>query len=409
MIDLLWTIRIALRALKVNKMRSALTMLGIIIGVGAVIAMLAVGTGAREQVAAQIASMGSNLLIVLPGSSASGGVRMGMGTQPTLKLEDAESIGKDCPAVEAVAPIHNGNAQVVFGNQNWSTGVQGTTASMLEIREWPLSAGRCFTDDDVKSSAKVAVLGQTVVDNLFGGIDPVGQIVRIKKIPFRVIGILEPKGQSPQGQDQDDTIYVPVTSAQKKLFGTSFPGMVRMIMIKTRSLEDMDLAEQQARALLRQRHHIGARQEEDFTIRNLTQLMQAAEDTAKVMTYLLGAIASVSLIVGGIGIMNIMLVSVTERTREIGIRMAVGAKTWDIRFQFIMEALILSLMGGIAGFVVGVSGSKILSALAGWPTVVSILSAVLAFAFSGMVGIFFGFYPAYKASLLHPIDALRYE
>jgi putative ABC transport system permease protein len=311
--------------------------------------------------------------------------------------------------VEAVAPIHNGNAQVVFGNQNWSTGVQGTTASMLEIREWPLSAGRCFTDDDVKSSAKVAVLGQTVVDNLFGGIDPVGQIVRIKKIPFRVIGILEPKGQSPQGQDQDDTIYVPVTSAQKKLFGTSFPGMVRLIMIKARSLEDMDLAEQQARALLRQRHHIGARQEEDFTIRNLTQLMQAAEDTAKVMTYLLGAIASVSLIVGGIGIMNIMLVSVTERTREIGIRMAVGAKTWDIRFQFIMEALILSLMGGIAGFVVGVSGSRILSALAGWPTVVSILSAVLAFAFSGMVGIFFGFYPAYKASLLHPIDALRYE
>jgi len=324
-------------------------------------------------------------------------------------MGDAEAILKESSAVAQVAPVLNGVAQVVYRHQNWSTGVVGTTPGMLEVRDWPLASGRPFTQQDVKSAAKVCLLGQSVVDNLFGSMDPLGQIVRIKKIPFTVVGVLAAKGQSPQGQDQDDTIYVPVTTAQKKLFGTSFPGMVRIIMVKAKSTEDLGTAERQITELLKQRHRIGPKQDNDFTVRNLTQFMQAAEQSSKVMTILLGAIASVSLLVGGIGIMNIMLVSVTERTREIGIRMAVGAKTWDIRLQFIIEALTLSLIGGVAGILFGVSGSKILSSLAGWPTVVSPLSVVLSFGFSGLVGIFFGFYPAYKASNLNPIDALRFE
>ena len=403
------TIKISIKALTVNKMRSALTMLGIIIGVGAVITMLAIGTGARQRISEQISSMGSNLLIILPGSTTSSGVRMGAGTQPTLSLTDVEAIQKECPSVAYVAPIHNGVAQIVYGNLNWSTGIVGTTPAMLEVRDWPLAAGRSFTDDDVRSASKVCLLGQTVVANLFGIIDPLGQIIRIKNIPFTIIGVLDSKGQSPQGQDQDDTIYIPVTTAQKKLFGTSFPGMVRTIMVKAKSADDLSSAEKQITELLRQRHHIAAKQDDDFTVRNLTQIMQTAEQSTKVMTLLLGAIASVSLLVGGIGIMNIMLVSVTERTREIGIRMAVGAKTWDIRLQFLIEALTLSLIGGIVGIIMGVSGALVLSALAGWPTIVSLLSVLLAFSFSGLVGIFFGFYPAYKASLLDPIDALRYE
>jgi len=409
MINIPSTIKISFRALRVNKMRSALTMLGIIIGVGAVIAMLAVGTGASKRIAEQISSMGSNLLIILPGSTTSGGVRMGSGTQPTLTMGDAEAILKECPAVLDVAPVLSGAAQVIYGHQNWSTGVTGTTASMLNVRDWPIAAGRPFTEQDVKSATKVSLLGQTVVDNLFGDMDPVGQSIRIKNVPFTVIGVLSIKGQSTQGQDQDDTIFVPVTTAQKKLFGTTFPGMIRTAMVKAKSAEDLAPAEKQINDLLRQRHHIGPKQDNDFTVRNLTQIMQAAEQSANVMTLLLGAIASVSLLVGGIGIMNIMLVSVTERTREIGIRMAVGAKTWDIRLQFIIEALSLSLIGGIVGIIIGVSGSKVLSVLARWPTIISPLSIFLAFGFSGLVGIFFGFYPAYKASLLDPIDALRYE
>jgi putative ABC transport system permease protein len=409
MINIPSTFRISFRALRVNKMRSALTMLGIIIGVGAVIAMLAIGTGASRRITEQISSMGSNLLIILPGSTTAGGVRMGAGTQPTLTMGDADAIQKECPAVQNAAPVLNGVAQIVYGHQNWSTGVVGTTPSMLTVRDWTLASGRPFTEQDVKSATKVCLLGQTVVDNLFGNIDPIGQFIRIKNVPFIIIGVLAPKGQSPQGQDQDDTIYVPVTTAQKKLFGTSFPGMVRIIMVKAKSTEDLAPAEKQMNDLLRQRHHIGPKQENDFTVRNLTQIMETAEQSTKVMSLLLGAIASVSLVVGGIGIMNIMLVSVTERTREIGIRMAMGAKTWDIRLQFIIEALTLSLIGGVAGIIVGVSGSKILSVLAGWSTIISPFSILLAFGFSGLVGIFFGFYPAYKASLLDPIDALRYE
>ena len=409
MINIPSTFRISFRALKVNKMRSALTMLGIIIGVGAVIAMLAVGTGASKKISDQISSMGSNLLIILPGSTTAGGVRMGAGTQPTLTMGDADAIRKECPAVQDVAPVLNGVAQVVYGHQNWSTGVLGTTQSMLNVRDWPLASGRAFTGQDVTNATKVCLLGQTVVDNLFGDLDPIGQSIRIKNLPFTVIGVLAPKGQSPQGQDQDDTIYVPVTTAQKKLFGTSFPGMIRIMMIKAKSTEDLAPAENQINELLRQRHHIGSKQDNDFTVRNLTQIMQTAEQSTKVMTLLLGAIASVSLLVGGIGIMNIMLVSVTERTREIGIRMAIGAKTWDIRLQFIIEALTLSLIGGVAGIILGISGSELISMFAGWSTIISPFAIVLAFGFSGLVGIFFGFYPAYKASLLDPIEALRYE
>jgi putative ABC transport system permease protein len=409
MINLPSTFKISFRALRVNKMRSGLTMLGIIIGVGAVIAMVAVGAGATQQIAAQISSMGSNLLMVLPGATTSGGVRMGAGSQPTLTMADAEAIQKECPAVSDAAPIHNGTAQVIYSHLNWSTGVIGTTPGLLVVREWGITVGRPFTTQDVKSATKVCLLGQTVVENLFGDQNPVGQTIRIKNVPFTVIGVLDQKGQDAGGHDQDDTIMIPVTTAQKKLFGTQFPGMVRIIAVKAKSAEDLAAAEKQVNELLRQRHHIGQKQDNDFSVRNLTQLMQAREASTQVMTLLLGAIASVSLLVGGIGIMNIMLVSVTERTREIGIRMAIGAKTWDIRLQFIIEALTLSLIGGIIGIIAGVSTSAIISSASGWPIVVSPLSIVLAFGFSGFIGIFFGFYPAYKASLLNPIDALRYE
>jgi len=409
MINIPSIVSISFRALRVNKMRSALTMLGIVIGVGAVIAMIAVGTAASNKISEFISSIGSNILMVLPGSTSAGGVRMGAGTQSTLTLGDAEAVERECPAVARVAPVLSGVAQVVYGSQNWSTGITGTSPSMFVARDWTVASGRAFTNQEVRSAAKVCLLGQTVVDNLFGALDPVGQVIRIKNVPFMVVGVLEAKGQDPGGHDQDDAVYVPVTTAQKKLFGTAFPGMIRIMYVQARGLQDMDAAERQITDLLKQRHHIGPHQDNDFTVRNLTQILQAREQSADMMTMLLGAIASVSLLVGGIGIMNIMLVSVTERTREIGIRMAVGAKTWDIRLQFIIESLILSLIGGIAGIIAGVSSSELLSAVAGWETVVSPFAIILAFGFSGLVGMFFGFYPAYKASLLDPIDALRYE
>ena len=410
MINIPSTMKISSKALMANKMRSALTMLGIIIGVAAVITMLAVGTGASHKISEQISNIGSNLIVVVPGATTAGGVRMGSGTRPTLTSGDAEAIKNECPAVSDVAPELSGVAQVVYGSQNWATGIRGTTTSMLNVRNWQLVSGRPFTEQDIRSAAKVCFLGQTVVDNLFyGGVDPIGKTIRIKKIPFTVISVLARKGQTLHGRNQDDVIFVPITTAQKKLFGTVFPGMVRFILVKAKSIEDLYHAEQQITELLRRRHRIGPNRENDFTVRNLTQMFQAAEKSAKAMSMLLGAIASVSLLVGGIGIMNIMLVSVTERTREIGLRMSVGAKTRDIRLQFIIEAVILSLIGGIIGIVIGISGSKILSNLAGWPTIVSLFSILLAFGFSGLVGIFFGFYPAYKASLLNPIDALRHE
>jgi putative ABC transport system permease protein len=409
MTRLIASLHIALRALVVNKMRSALTMLGIIIGVGAVIAMIAVGSGAKQRIEEQIASMGSNLLMIESGSSTSGGSRMGAGTTATLTVDDAKAIETEIPGVKYVAPSIRGVAQVVYGNQNWSTGITGTSPEMIEIRGWSLSTGRPFTEQELDGAAKVCVLGETVAENLFGGIDPVGQIVRIKKIPFTVVGALTPKGQTTWGQDQDDLIFVPLTTAQRQLFGQTFPGMVRNIAVQAWGPDEVKQVETQINELLRQRHHIQPNQDDDFSVRDLTEMMSSREASANVMSVLLGSIASISLIVGGIGIMNIMLVSVTERTREIGIRIAVGAKTRDILLQFLIESLILSLMGGILGIGIGMVGTIILSSFTQWPILFSTTAIFLAFLFSGSVGVFFGFYPARKASLLNPIDALRYE
>lgn len=390
-------------------MRSALTSLGIIIGVGAVIIMLAIGAGASKQISDQISSMGSNLLMIMSGSTTSGGIRMGLGTQSTLTVKDAEAIKNECKSVLDVAPVVSGTGQIIYSNQNWSTQIIGSTPEVLFIRDWPISLGRPFNVEDVKNAAKVCILGQTVVKNLFGDLDPAGKIIRIKGIPFTVTGVLQSKGQSVMGQDQDDVIIIPLTTAQKKLFGAEFPGAVKIVMVKANTAEALNSAQDEITALLRERHRIGIKQEDDFNIRNLTQMMDTAKQASNVMAFLLGSIASVSLLVGGIGIMNIMLVSVTERTKEIGIRMAIGAKTWDIRLQFLIEALMLSLAGGIIGIITGILGANLLSSMAGWPIMISPLSVILAFGFSAVVGIFFGFYPAYKASLLNPIDALRYE
>ncbi len=409
MIEISSIINIALRSLIANAMRSFLATLGIIIGVGAVVTMVAIGTGAREKISAQISSMGSNLILVLPGATTQGGIRMGAGTQQTLKITDAEAISKECSQVSAVAPVISGTAQVVFGNQNWSTAVLGTTPDMATVREWEMVSGRFLTEQDVRSGTKVAVIGQTISEKLFGDLEPIGKLIRIKKIPFEVVGVLGKKGQSPTGQDQDDIIYVPITTAQRTLFGNILPGRVRLIYAKAVSLEAIPMATEQIRILLRQRHRIGQGQEDDFTVMDLTQILRTAEESAKTMSILLGAIASVSLIVGGIGIMNIMLVSVTERTREIGIRMAVGAKPKDIRMQFLIESVFLTMIGGVIGLLLGIGGSLVISSIMQWPVSISFFSALIAFCFSAFVGIFFGFYPAYKASSLNPIDALRYE
>ena len=403
------TMRIAFKALGRNKMRSGLTMLGIIIGVSAVIAMIAIGSGAKVRIQEQIASMGSNLLIVLSGSATSGGFRWGSGSVPTLTVEDAKAIASELSAVKYSAPVLQGVTQVVSGNQNWSTITYGSTPEALLIRDWPVIKGRSLTQPDVDGAAKVCLLGQTVVDNLFGEMDPIGQVVRIKKFPFTVVGVLSGKGQTTWGQDQDDVVYVPLTTGQRLLFGQQFPGMVRSISVQATGPNTMKLAEEQITQLLRQRHRIRANQDNDFSVRNLTEAMSAAEESAKVMSILLGAIASISLLVGGIGIMNIMLVSVTERTREIGIRMAVGARGRDILWQFLVEALVLSLIGGIIGILLGVGASKLISQMFKWPTLISINALLLSFSFAGGVGIFFGFYPARKAANLDPIEALRYE
>jgi putative ABC transport system permease protein len=408
MIHLPSIIKIALRALRVNKMRSALTMLGIIIGVAAVITMLAVGKGASDKISDQIATVGSNLIIVVPGSTTAGGVRMGSGSFQSLTRGDADAISSES-SVMLAAPVISGASQVVYGNANWATSVVGTTHDMLGVRDWTLASGRNFYEQEIRSAAKVCLLGQTVADNLFGNANPLDQTIRIRKVPFTVVGVLGSKGQSMMGQDQDDIIYVPVTAAERNLFGRRIPGSVHYIMVKAVNTEELSRAEEQIRQLLRQRHRIGPDQDDDFTVRNLTQMLQLTEQASRVMSLLLAAIAGVSLLVGGIGIMNIMLVSVTERTREIGIRMAVGAKTWDIRTQFIIEALILSMIGGLIGILLGVGFAEILSHFTGWTILISPFSIAMSFGFSALIGIFFGFYPAYKASLLDPIDALRHE
>jgi putative ABC transport system permease protein len=410
-VNALASARIAVRALRVNKLRSILTMLGIIIGVAAVIAMVSVGSGAQARIAEQIQSLGSNLLIVLSGSINQGGVRIGAGSQLTITEDDAWAIQREVQGVQAAAPAMRGGGQVVWGNLNWSTSIQGATPEFFEARDWPVVAGQAFGQDAVDGATKMAILGQTVARNIFGDSDPVGQVIRIKKVPFTVVGVLDKKGQTTWGQDQDDLIVVPLTTAKRKLLGVSQANARSVNSISVRVREDADIkeAEVQTRELLRQRHRLQPYQEDDFSIRNLAEIAEAQEASSRVMTILLAAVASVSLFVGGIGIMNIMLVSVTERTREIGLRMAVGARGRDILAQFLVEAVTLSMIGGLIGVVVGVIVSYTIPYFAGWRTLISAEAIIVAFAFAAAVGIFFGFYPARKAAQLNPIEALRYE
>jgi putative ABC transport system permease protein len=403
--------RIAVRALRVNKLRSALTMLGIVIGVGAVITMVSVGAGAQARVAEQIASLGSNMIVILSGSVTQGGVRIGSGSQLTITEDDAAAIQREIPLVEAAAPAVRGTGQVVYGNLNWGTVLQGVTPEYFTAREWGITDGRPIIQEDVDGATKVALLGQTVSENLFGETDPLNQVIRIKKVPFTVVGVLDKKGQNTWGQDQDDVILIPLSTAKNKVIGGSQAKAksVGSISVRVRDSTTMKDAENEIRDLLRQRHRLQAFQDDDFWLRNLSEVLQSQEAASQVLTMLLAAIASVSLLVGGIGIMNIMLVSVTERTREIGLRMAVGARGRDILTQFLVEAVTLSLIGGAIGIALGLVGSWAMAYFAEWRILVSSQSVLVAFGFAAGVGIFFGFYPARKAAGLNPIEALRYE
>ncbi len=402
----LMTLRIALRALGRNKLRAVLTMLGIIIGVGAVIAMVAIGEGAKATIRSQIASLGTNVLVVLPGTLNQGGVRGGSGGVNTLVDGDAKAMMSEIPSVTFASPVMRRPEQIVAGNLNWGTLTSGVAPEFQQIRDWQVAEGRFIHEGDVGSAAKVAVIGETVVTNLFGNDDPIDAVIRIRNIPFRVVGVLAPKGQTSQGTDQDDTVMIPYTTMQKRLLRITF---VQSIVVKAVSAERVAEAQEQMTALLRQRHRIGPDREVDFMIRNLSDIAEAASNTAQVMAILLGSVASISLLVGGIGIMNIMLVSVTERTHEIGIRMAVGARGRDIMLQFLVEAVVMAATGGGIGILLGIGTSEVLKLWANWPTLVSPSIVAVAFLFSGAVGVFFGFYPAKKASTLDPIDALRYE
>lgn len=409
MLDFKSILKMATVSLKINKMRSILTSLGIIIGVSAVIIMLAVGSGASKKIAKDMESMGSNLLMIRSASAKSGGVRMGSGTRPTLTMKDAQAIEAKCRGILAIAPYSSESKQLTYGNQNWSTSVGGTTMPYFMIRNYEIESGRGFLPEDNKNSTKVAIIGQTVATELFGDVDPINKTIRIGNVPFKVVGLLKKKGSSGMGQDQDDMVFIPITTAQRKIFGTDFPGTVNMIAVKAQNDEVINMAQEDITELLHQRHNIGKNQENDFEIRNLAEMQETIKSATKTMSLLLGAIASVSLIVGGIGIMNIMLVSVTERTKEIGIRMAIGAKASDIRIQFLIESFLLSMIGGLIGVFIGVAGALLMQKYGGMNVAITFESILLSMGFSAAIGIGFGYYPAYKASLLNPIDALRYE
>jgi len=401
-------IRVALRALVRNKMRATLTMLGIIIGVAAVIAMVSIGQGAQASVQAQIEGIGTNLLFLSAGAQNVGGVRSGTGDSGTntLTVEDLEAIRREVPSVSMVTPTINARSQLVAGNMNWNTQVQGVSEQYPEVRKWTIQSGEFFSETDVRTAARVIVVGQTIGDNLFPGMDPVGQTVRVANLPFRIVGVMVRKGQDQQGRDQDDTAFAPYTTVQKKILGNT---NLRIAYVSAISQDATYTAQQQITELLRQRHKLTASEGDDFTVRNMTDIAEAANETNNTMTILLACIASVSLLVGGIGIMNIMLVSVTERTREIGIRMAIGARSSAVRSQFLIESIVLSVMGGLIGIMLGISLSLAIPALLGWPTLISSLAIVGSVLFSVAVGVFFGYYPARKAASLDPIEALRYE
>lgn len=400
----------AWRAMGANKMRTILTMLGMVIGVGAVVLMMAIGQGAQYAIGQTISAMGSNLFVLLSGSSQTGGVRTGSGSALTLTVADADAIA-ELPGVQASAPIHPGSAQVVYGPNNWNTAIIGSTPAYLDARAWPVVSGAAFTASDVRSATRVALIGQTTAQNLFGDEDPVGRTIRIRQSPFTVLGVLGvlgSKGQGMDGRDQDDSLIIPLTTAQRNVFGTQFPGTVRMVMVQAASQEIMPQVEKSMTELLRQRHRLREGQEADFYLRNLTAVADSAAESTRVMSMLLGAIASVSLLVGGIGIMNIMLVSVTERTREIGIRMAIGARERDILLQFLLEAVIISVVGCFIGLLLGIGGAWLTQLLTDTMVIISGSSVLVAFGVAATVGIFFGYYPAQKAARLNPIEALRY-
>ncbi len=404
------TILTALRILARNRMRAGLTMLGIVIGVAAVIAMVSIGEGAKRAVQAQIATMGTNVIVIFPGVTSASGVRGSQGSAMTLTVSDALDLKKRIPLLADTGWAKRDVMQIIYGNRNWNGPINGISPSYLTIRDWSFTSGGPFTQTDLESAARVALIGQTIVGNLFEpGEEPVGAVIRIKNVPFRVIGVLAPKGQSAQGADQDDVIFIPFSTAERKVFGTSFIGSVGAMFGSTDQVEDLPMAAEQIREVLRARHRIQTEQEDDFTIRTQVDIGKVQEGTSETLTMMLFAIASVSLLVGGIGIMNILLVSVTERTREIGVRMAVGAKRRHIMMQFLIEAMTLSLVGGLLGIVLGVAGAKLTTLIAGWPTIISGNVILLAFFFSLVVGLFFGLYPANKASRLNPIEALRYE